>query len=101
MGRRFGRNPAWRRWATLSKISGLLVLVFFGWFFTSISAAADAVPDEAFHAGLLERITAMIGCLWMSAMAFRFIRRPARAVSGKALRSKRAAPITRPSTRSN
>jgi hypothetical membrane protein len=92
MGRRFARNPAWRRWATLSKIAGLLVLVFFGWFFTSISAAADALPGEAFHAGLLERITGMIGCLWMSALAFRFILRPARVVSGKALRSRRPRP---------
>src|SRR5579871_4863642 len=78
MGRRFARNPAWRSWATLSRAAGVLVLIFFGWFFTSISAAADAMPGETIHAGLLERITSMIGCLWMSALAFRLILRPAR-----------------------
>jgi hypothetical protein len=48
-------------------------LIFFGWFFSSISAAADATPGEAIHAGLLERITSVIGCLWMSGLAFRLI----------------------------
>lgn len=76
MGRRFVRDPAWQVWATISRVAGALVLIFFVWFFTSISAAADAIPGEAIHAGLLERITSLIGCLWMSALAFRLIRRP-------------------------
>jgi len=78
MGRRFARNPAWRTWSILSMVAGGLVLIFFAWFFTSVTAAADATPGEEFHAGLLERITSIIGCLWMSALAFRLIRRPAR-----------------------
>lgn len=73
MGRRFAGDPAWRTWATISKVAGSLVLVFFCWFFSSISAAADAVPGEVIHAGLLERITSVIGCLWMSGLAFRLV----------------------------
>ncbi|SRR5579859_173072 len=74
MGRRFARDPAWRVWSIGSRIAGSLILVFFTWFFTSVSASADALAGEPVHAGLLERITSMIGCLWMSALAFRFIR---------------------------
>jgi hypothetical membrane protein len=73
MGRRFARDPAWRAWATISKITGGLILVFFAWFFTSVSAAADAAPGETVHAGLLERIASLIGCLWMSALAFQLL----------------------------
>ena len=78
MGRRFARNPAWRNWSILSMAAGGLVLIFFAWFFTSVQAAADATPGDVIHAGLLERITSMIGCFWMSALAFRLIRRAAR-----------------------
>lgn len=81
IGRRFARDPAWRTWSILSMVAGSLVLIFFTWFFTSVTAAADARPGEEFHAGLLERITSLIGCLWMSALAFRLIRRPARVIS--------------------
>ncbi len=77
MGRRFARDPAWRAWATISRVAGILVLIFFGWFFSSISAAADALPGETIHAGLLERVTSIIGCLWMSGLAFRLVLRPA------------------------
>ena len=89
MGRRFGRDPAWRVWSTISMISGSLVLIFFAWFFTSVSASADAISGEAVHAGLLERITSIIGCLWMSALAFRLILWPAGAASRKAPHSRR------------
>ena len=82
MGRRFARDPIWRSWSMLSRIAGALVLIFFAWFFTSVSASADALSVEAVHAGLLERITSMIGCFWMSALAFRFIR-VARTVAAK------------------
>ncbi len=83
MGRRFARDPAWRVWSTISMVTGSLVLIFFAWFFSSVSAAADAIPGEAVHAGLLERITSIIGCLWMSALAFRLILVPAGTASGK------------------
>jgi hypothetical membrane protein len=73
MGWRFARDPAWRTWSVISKIAGALILVFFVWFSTSVSASADALSGEAVHAGLLERITSMIGCVWMSALAFRFL----------------------------
>jgi len=73
MGRRFAKDPAWRTWSRLSMIAGSLVLIFFAWFFTSISASADALSGEVVHAGLLERITSVIGCLWMSGLAFRLI----------------------------
>ena len=89
MGRRFARDPAWRSWSTLSMITGTLVLFFFAWFFTSVSASADAMPEEAVHAGLLERIASLIGCLWMSAFAFRLLRRPAIALSRKTRQSRR------------
>lgn len=82
MGRRFARDPDWRIWSTISMITGSLVLVFFAWFFTSVSASADAVSGEDVHAGLLERITSIIGCLWMSALAFRIILRSAAPRSG-------------------
>ncbi len=75
MGRHFARDPAWRSWSTISMVTGSLVLIFFAWFFTSVSAAADALSGEELHAGLLERITSIIGCLWMSALAFRLILR--------------------------
>jgi len=75
LGRRFARDPVWRSWSTVSMIAGSLILIFFAWFFTSVSASAHALSGEVVHAGLLERITSMIGCLWMSAFAFRLIRR--------------------------
>jgi hypothetical membrane protein len=80
MGRRFAQDPAWRAWSTVSKIAGSLVLIFFAWFFTSVTAFAHVPSGEAVHAGLLERITSVIGCLWMSGLAFRLVlsRRPAR-----------------------
>jgi hypothetical membrane protein len=90
MGRRFARDPAWRSWSTLSMITGSLVLIFFAWFFTSVSASADAVSGESVHAGLLERVTTLIGCLWMSALAIRLVRRrPAHVIPAKARRSRR------------
>lgn len=76
LGRRFARDPAWRVWSTISMITGSLILFFFAWFFTSVSASAGAMPGEAVHAGLLERIACILGCLWMSAVAFRLILRP-------------------------
>jgi len=91
MGRRFARDPAWRVWSTISMIAGSLILIFFAWFFTSVSASADALSGEAVHAGLLERITSMIGCLWMSALAFRLVLRPRLAI-----RSVWSAPGTEP-----
>ncbi|HMA51925.1 MAG TPA: DUF998 domain-containing protein [Magnetospirillaceae bacterium] len=92
MGRRFRGDPAWRSWSTISMISGSLILIFFTWFFTSVSASADAISGEAVHAGLLERITSIIGCLWMSALAFRLILWPTGAASGKARQSTRRRP---------
>ena len=77
MGRRFARDPAWRVWSIISMTAGSLVLVFCAWFFSSVAAAADAMPGETVHAGLLERISSMIGCFWMSALAFRLILRSA------------------------
>ena len=73
MAWRFARDPIWRSWSTLSIVTGSLALFFFAWFFTSVSAAADAMPGETIHAGLLERITSIIGCLWMSGLAYRLI----------------------------
>ena len=75
IGRRFSRYPAWKAWSTLSKVAGGLILIFFGWFFTSVSSSANALTGDVVHAGLLERITSIIGCLWMSALAFRLVRR--------------------------
>lgn len=88
LGRRFARIPAWRSWSIISMIAGSLVLIFFAWFFTSVMAAADAVPGEDIHAGLLERVTSVIGCLWMSALAFRLIRQPARLLLRPSLRQR-------------
>ena len=73
MGRRFARDPAWLAWSLVSRVAGGLILVFFTWFFTSVSASADALSGESVHAGLLERITSVIGCFWMSGLAFRLI----------------------------
>jgi hypothetical membrane protein len=78
MGRRFAGDPAWRVWSTISMIAGSLVLIFFTWFSTSVSASADAISGEAVHAGLLERIASVIGCLWMSGLAFRLLLRQTR-----------------------
>jgi len=93
MGRRFAGDPAWRIWSRISMTAGSLVLIFFAWFFTSVSASADALSGESVHAGLLERITSMIGCLWMSALAFRLILRlrPARKALNKRPECKRPA----------
>jgi len=96
MGRRFARYPGWRSWATLSMVTGGLVLFFFAWFFTSVSASADAVPEEAVHAGLLERITSIIGCLWMSALALRLLRRPVGAGARRLMLSASALSIRLP-----
>jgi hypothetical membrane protein len=81
LGRRFAQDPAWRDWSKVSMITGSLVLIFFTWFFTSVSASADAIPGEEVHTGLLERITSIIGCVWMSALAFRLILRSAHPAS--------------------
>jgi hypothetical membrane protein len=83
LGRRFAHDPDWRDWSTVSMITGSLVLIFFAWFFTSVSASADALPGEDFHAGLLERIASLIGCVWMSALAFSLIQRSADPESGR------------------
>ena len=92
MGRRFARDPAWRIWSSISMIAGGLILFFFAWFFTSVSASADAMPGEEVHAGLLERIASLIGCLWMSGFACRLILRQA-AKQGRSPR-----PARRPSS---
>ena len=70
MGWRFARDPASRGWAAYSIASGALVLVFVGWFFSSVMAASHGVIQPA---GLLERIFSIIGCGWLSLLALRLM----------------------------
>ena len=76
MGWRFARDPASRGWAIYSIASGVLVLVFVAWFFSSVMAAAHGGTAPA---GLLERIFSIIGCGWLSLLALRLMRRKAQA----------------------
>jgi hypothetical membrane protein len=89
MARRFARDPSWRAWSTISVIAGSLILIFFTWFFTTVSASPPARSGATVQAGLLERITSVIGCLWMSALAFRLVLRSAGAASAKGQHARR------------
>lgn len=74
MGRRFARDPAWRGWASYSIATGVLVLVFVGWFFASVTAAAHGGTAPA---GLIERLFSIIGCCWLSLLALRLMSKTA------------------------
>ena len=73
MGWRFARDPAWRGWAVYSIITGVLILVFVGWFFASVVAATHAPDVAASPAGLIERLFSIIGCGWLSLLALRLL----------------------------
>jgi hypothetical protein len=72
LARRFTREPTWRGWSLYSMVTAGGVLVFL--VLTSV-AAASADPDSP--AGLLQRVTILIGWVWMALLAVRLLRRAA------------------------
>lgn len=73
MGWRFARDPASRGWAVYSVATGVLILVFVGWFFASVVAAAHAPNGAPSPAGLIERVFSIMGCCWLSLLALRLM----------------------------
>jgi len=73
MARRFAHDPKSRGWALYSITTGVLILVLVAWFFTSVTAAMHTPKNPRSIAGLLERTFSIIGCCWLSLLAFRFL----------------------------
>lgn len=69
LARRFAGNPAWRGWFSYSLATGILVLVFF--VITDVVASSNLDAP----AGLFQRLTILIGWLWVALFAFRLLGR--------------------------
>lgn len=70
LARRFAHDPAWRGWSLYSVLSAAGVLVFF--VLTSVAAAST---DPSSPAGLLQRITIVIGWAWVALLALQLLRK--------------------------
>lgn len=73
LARRFASDPAWRRWALYSLVTGMLLLGFF------IACLVVATLDQKgllpnAPAGLLERIAIILGWGWIALVALRLLR---------------------------
>ena len=67
LARRFAGDPAWRGWAFYSIATGILVAVFF--IMTDVVASLN--PNGP--AGLIQRISIIIGWGWIALLAFRLM----------------------------
>lgn len=64
LSRRFAADPVWRGWTVYSIATGILVLALF--------VATDVVslsPDPTAPAGLVQRITIVVGWVWVALLA--------------------------------
>ncbi|HKV57068.1 MAG TPA: DUF998 domain-containing protein [Ktedonobacteraceae bacterium] len=73
LARRFASDPAWRGWALYSLVTGLICVATF------IAGLAVAVLDEKgifpqSPAGLLERVSIIVGWGWIALLALRLLR---------------------------
>jgi hypothetical membrane protein len=68
--RRFNLDPAWRGWSPYSILTASGVLVFF--VLTSVAASSS---DPNSPAGLLQRITILIGWAWVVLLAIQLLRK--------------------------
>ncbi len=67
LARRFAGDPAWRGWAFYSIATGVLVAVFF------VASDLAASPDPDAPAGLLQRLSIIIGWTWIALLALRLL----------------------------
>jgi hypothetical protein len=72
LARRFTLDPAWHGWSLYSILTASGVLVFF--VLTGV-AASSADPNSP--AGLLQRITIIIGWVWLALLAIQLLRKGA------------------------
>jgi hypothetical membrane protein len=68
LARRFAGDPVWRGWAFYSVATGILVLVLL---FITVDLMASLNPDAP--AGLVERLTIVVGWCWIALLAFRLM----------------------------
>ncbi len=68
LARRFAADPAWRGWTLYSIATGILVVVFF------IAADVVASPNSNAPAGLVQRLSIIIGWGWIALLALRLLR---------------------------
>lgn len=69
LSRRFPGDPAWRGWAAYSVVTGILVVALF--------VATDVVslsPDPTAPAGLVQRVTIVVGWVWVALLALKLLR---------------------------
>jgi hypothetical protein len=67
LARRFAGDPAWRGWAGYSIVTAILVVVFF----IAADVAANAGPNAP--AGILQRLSIIIGWGWIALVALRLL----------------------------
>jgi hypothetical membrane protein len=67
LARRFAGDPAWRSWTLYSIATGILVVVFF------IAADVVASPNPNAPAGLVQRLSIIIGWGWIALLALRLV----------------------------
>lgn len=72
LARRFTLDPAWPGWSLYSILTASGVLVFF-----VLTSVATAAADPNSPAGLLQRITIIIGWVWMALLAIQLLRKAA------------------------
>jgi hypothetical membrane protein len=69
LSRRFAGDRAWRGWAAYSFVTGILVAALF--------VATDVVslsPDPSAPAGLVQRVTIVLGWIWVALLALKLTR---------------------------
>jgi hypothetical membrane protein len=67
LARRFAGDPAWSGWAVFSSLTAILVVVFF----IAADIAANAGPSAP--AGLLQRISIIVGWGWIALVALQLL----------------------------
>src|SRR5262249_28771813 len=71
LARRFGRDPAWRGWASYSIVVAILFFVFL--------IAEDEVtsPNPSAPSGLFQRLSLLVGWTWIALVAIRLLTKKA------------------------
>ena len=71
LARRFAGDPAWRGWVSYSIATGVLVIVFF----ILTDVVANLGPNSP--AGFVQRLTIIIGWVWIALLALRLMSKKA------------------------